>query len=92
MSFEVGDKVNVQTLSKLQRGTIVDLVEDDGTRFGEDAPPVRYYVKLSGGETYAFWEHQLETAVLDQLASVLDDIVEAIDASDRKDSAQLVLQ
>jgi hypothetical protein len=92
VSFEVGDKVNVQTPYLFRPGTVVDIVEDDGTRFGEDTPHVRYYVKLSGGETYAFWEHQLETAVLDQLASVLDDIVDAIIASDRRDSAQLVLQ
>lgn len=79
MKFQVGDRVKVRHSKEAFDNTLVGSV---GTVTEEILPAAslsgkwlrRYYVALGSARNhvFAFWEHQLETAVLDELARIVD--------------------
>lgn len=71
MKFQVGDRVNIPALvisaqekSRVITGTINRVLDDPGRD--------RYYVEVDGRGLFTLWGDQLETAVLDELARVIE--------------------
>jgi transcription antitermination factor NusG len=67
--FKVGDRVNIVPAPTVTPSAFTGLSGTVDEVYTEDE--LRYYVKLDGRSTYVFWEEQLETAVLDELAKVI---------------------